>query len=475
MTRKDADEQFFVSDMFKGREGGPAARPDLGRVHEAARDIPVYRNCDVLVAGGGPAGTAAAAAAAKMGADVVLLERYNHLGGLSTGGLVIWIDRMTDWDGQPVIRGFAEEVFSRLPADAVAGPGREEWGSRNPQRAEWWSHRTSAFHGVVTWSPTIDPERLKLASQDMLLERKVHLVYHAWIAAPLVEDGVVRGAIFESKSGRQAVRAKVVVDATGDGDVHAMAGARSETDIEESDIHHTMNTAWLFGGVDMERWIAFKTGQPEQYAQFMQLGRERLRFFEKPFVSWRNDIALYMGPRQSGYSALDVDDLTTVEVRSRELMALHLEFYRRHAPGFERAFLLYGAPQIGVRHARRIAGVSKVTRAQWPTGMVHADEIAVSPSLSPKFPNISIPYGSLLPESLDGLLACGRHIACDATSHSFLREVPQCWITGQAAGTAAALAANRGIAPRRVPVSELQQALRAQGAYLRPQAAASAA
>ena len=475
MGDKDADEQFFVSDMFRGREGGPRQRPDLGTVREAARDIPVFRECDVLVAGGGPAGTAAAAAAARMGADVVLLERYNHLGGLSTGGLVIWIDRMSDWDGRHVIRGFAEEVFARLPKDAVAGPEPREWGSRDPARADWWSHRTSAFHGVITWSPTIDPERLKLASQDMLLERKVHLLYHAWIAAPLVEDGAVRGVIFESKSGRQAIRAKVVVDATGDGDLIAMAGGRCDTDIEENDIHHCMNTAWLFGGVDMERWIDFKAGQPEQFAQFMQLGREQLRFFERPFVSWRNDIALYMGPRQSGYSALDVDDLTTVEIRSRELMALHLEFYRRHAPGFERAHLLYGAPQLGVRHARRVAGVSRVTRAQWPTGLVHPDEIGVSPSLSPKFPNISIPYGSLLPETLDGVLACGRHIACDATSHSFLREVPQCWITGQAAGAAAAIAANRSLAPRAIDVSELQDALLAQGVHLRAQRRAAAA
>ena len=135
MAGKNPDEQFFVSEMFRGREGGARVRPDLGRVHEPARDVPVYRACDVLVAGGGPAGTAAAAAAAKMGADVVLLERYNHLGGLSTGGLVIWIDRMTDWDGSLVIRGFADEVFARLPKDAVAGPGQREWGSRDPQRA----------------------------------------------------------------------------------------------------------------------------------------------------------------------------------------------------------------------------------------------------------------------------------------------------------------------------------------------------
>ena len=475
MAGKNPDEQFFVSDMFRGREGAAPERPNLGSVREAARDTPVYRVCDVLVAGGGPSGTAAAAAAARLGADVVLLERYNHLGGLSTGGLVIWIDRMTGWDGELVIRGFAEEVFSRLPKEAVAGPERNEWGSRDAARAEYWAHRTSAFHGVVTWSPTIDPERLKLLSQDLLLERKVHLVYHAWIAAPLVEDGAVRGAIFESKSGRQAIRAKVVVDATGDGDLHAMAGARSQTDIEESDIHHCMNTAWLFGGVDMTRWIEFKAGQPGQFAEFMRLGRERLHFFEKPFVSWRNDIALYMGPRQSGFSALDVDDLTTVEVRSRNLMAQHLDFYRSHAPGFENAYLLYGAPQIGVRHARRLVGLSKVTRSQWPAGITQPDEIGVSPCLSPKFPNISIPYGSLVPEKLDGLLACGRHIDCDATSHSFLREIPQCWVTGQAAGAAAAIAANRGLAPRSIDVRELQQALLAQGVFLRKTVAAAAA
>jgi hypothetical protein len=121
-----------------------------------------------------------------------------------------------------------------------------------------------------------------------------------------------------------------------------------------------------------------------------------------------------------------------------------------------------------VRHSRRLAGVSRVTRAQWPTASVFADEIGVSPSVSPKFPYISIPYGSLVPEALDGLLACGRHVACDPNSHGFLREIPQCWITGQAAGVGAALAANRGVAPRAVQIDELQAALLQQGVYLRP-------
>jgi hypothetical protein len=473
-TVERSDERILVSDIFEG-ERTRLDRPQFGTLNEPGREVPVYRHCDVLVVGGGPSGTAAAVAAARTGADVVLLERYNHLGGLSTGGLVIWIDRMTDWHGQLVIRGFGEELLDRLPADAVAGPARDDWGSKDPAKAAHWSQRTAAYHGVVTWSPTVDPERLKLASQEMVLEEKVRLVFHSWAAMPLLEDGKVRGAFFESKAGRQAVRAKVVVDATGDGDLFARAGAAYESDIEAADIHHCMNTAWLLGGVDMNRWIEFKAGQPEQFAQFMARGREEVKAFERPFVSWRNDIALFMGPRQSGFSALDVDDQTEVEIRSHRLMAAHLDFYRAHAPGFEHAYLFLSAPQLGVRHARRLTGVSKIVRAQWPTGQVLPDEVGVTPSVSPKFPNISIPYGSLVPVQLDGLLACGRHMACDPNSHGFMREIPQCWITGQAAGAGAALAAGRGIEPRAVDVVELQSVLAKQGAYLRPAAGKVAA
>jgi hypothetical protein len=137
--------------------------------------------------------------------------------------------------------------------------------------------------------------------------------------------------------------------------------------------------------------------------------------------------------------------------------------------------MMLSAPQIGVRHARRLSGVGSVLRSQWPEGRALADEVGVSPAVSPKFPNISIPYGALVPQQLDGLLACGRHISCDRNSHGFMREIPQCWITGQAAGSAAALASRAGIAPRAVAVDALQAALLQQGVYLRRAAAESAA
>jgi hypothetical protein len=435
---------------------------------EPARDIPVLAETDVLVVGGGPAGTAAAIAAGRLGADVLLVERYNHLGGLATGGLVIWIDRMTDWSGRPVIRGLADEFMQRLPKDAIQGPPRAAWGSRDAATAAYWAQRTAAYHGIVTFSPTIDPEALKTLSMRMVGEAKVRLLLHAWCTAPILQDNAVRGAIFESKEGRHAILAKVVVDTTGDADLIARAGAPCNTDIDANDIHHCINTAFLLGGVDMERWLAFRRDDRDGFSAFMARGRERLKFFEKPFVSWRNDVALFMGPRLAGYSAVDVEDLTAVDLRSRELAVGHLEVYREQAPGFADAFLMLGAPQIGVRHSRRLAGLRSVTRPQWDTGDVFDDEIGVSPSLAPKFPNISVPYGALVPEALDNILGAGRHVACDASSHTFLREIPQCWITGQAAGVAAALAACSGTRPRDIAPGAIQRALKRQGAYLSP-------
>lgn len=478
MTESDLDPSgggrlFFRSGILRAeRQPRATPRPALreAAVAEAGREVPVHAECDVLVVGGGPAGVAAACASARMGARTVLLERYNHLGGLSTGGLVIWIDRMTDWTGQRVIRGFAEEFLDRLPAGAMAGPPRSEWGSRDPARAAHWAQRTSAFHGIVTWSPTCDPEAMKSAALDLLLEAGVEVVFHAWGAAPVMRDEpdgtqAVRGAVFESKGGRRAVLAPVVVDATGDGDLFHRAGAASGSDVDERDIHHCINTAWLFGGVDMPGHLRWRAENPEEFSEFLRIGRERMGLLDKAFVSWRDDVALFMGPRLAGFSGLDADDQTQVEIRSRCLMTAHLDHYRAQAPGFAGAWPMLMAPQLGVRHSRRLRGVGRVAREDWD-GRAAADEIGVSPSLSPKFANVSVGYGSMVPESLDGLLAPGRHLSCDATSHSFMREIPQCWMTGQAAGVAAALAAAKGVAPRAVPVAEIRQALRRQGAHL---------
>jgi hypothetical protein len=393
-------------------EGGARqrrVRPALTH-REAARETPVFVETDVLVIGGGPSGTSAAVAAARLGADVTLVERYNHLGGLSTGGLVIWIDRMTDWTGTQIIAGFARELMDRLPKEAVMGPPRAEWGSKDAATADYWSYRSAAFQNIVTWSPTVDPEALKTLSMQLMVENRIRLTLHALAVQPIVEGNVMRGAIFESKEGRHAVLAKVVIDTSGDADLLTRAGVQSHSDIDSTDIHHCMNTAFMLGGVDMERWTEFRRTNKNGFSDFMKRGRDKLKFFEKPFFSWRPDIGLFMGPRLSGYSAVNVEDLTEVEIKS----------------------------------------------------------------LAPKWNNISVPYSSLLPLGVEGALGAGRHVACDASSHTFLREIPQCWMTGQAAGVAAALAANSGISPRQLDARLVQRELLKQGAYLSPSVAAVA-
>ncbi|HEY1510529.1 MAG TPA: FAD-dependent oxidoreductase, partial [Solirubrobacteraceae bacterium] len=145
----------------------------------------------------------------------------------------------------------------------------------------------------------------------------------------------------------------------------------------------------------------------------------------------------------------------------------HLDYFRRHAPGFEHAWILLSAPQIGVRHTGRAVGRRKMRAEDWKRGVHHPDEIGVSPSPSQKFDNVSVPYGALLPVGLDNVLVAGRHIATDPQTQSFMREIPQCWVTGQAAGAAAAMSAASGTDPAALDVRRLQDELRRQGVYLR--------
>jgi hypothetical protein len=448
------------------------SRPDAF-VEEPARATPVYASCDVLVIGGGPAGTAAAVAAGRLGADVVLVERYNHLGGLSTGGLVSWIDRMTDWEGNLVVAGIGAELIERCGPEGTLGPERDLWGSTDPVQAAYWRVRTAALRDTVHWSPTVDPEQLKLASNDIVREAGVHTLLHCWVVAAVMVDGTIdgrvggriEGVVFESKQGRHALKAPVVIDCTGDGDVFAQAGAAFDDDVDGESAHARVNTSFRFGNVDMRRYLDFRMLRHDEFTAVMKRASEQgisLLAHPTPYDS----VALFLTPKMAGYSPLDVADLTTVEFVSRDVARAGLAFFRRHVPGFERAWILDTASQIGTRHARRLVGSERITIDHWMADGSYPDGIGLCPGLTPSFPTLEIPYRSLVPERLDGLLAAGRNLSADTRAHAPLREIPECWAMGEAAGVAAVQAVDAGVALRDVEVARLRTQLVRQGAVV---------
>lgn len=434
-------------------------------VEEPARSTPVYGSCDVLVIGSGPAGTAAAVAAGRLGADVVLVERYNHLGGLSTGGLVSWIDRMTDWDGNLVVAGVGAELVDRCGPDATIGPEPDLWGSTDPVQAAYWRVRTAALRETVHWSPTVDPEVLKLVTNDIVRESNVHTLMHCWVVAAIGTGNRIEGVIFESKQGRFALRAPVVIDCTGDGDVFAQAGAAFDDDFDGESAHARLTTSFRFGNVDMRRYLDFRMRRQDDFNDVMKRASDqgiKLLAHATPYDS----VALFLTPKMAGYSPLDVADLTSVEFVSRDVARAGLAFFREHVPGFERAWILDTASQVGTRHARRLAGSERITIDHWMTDGSSANGIGLCPGMTPSFPTLQIPYGSLVPERLDGLLAAGRNLSADTRSHAALREIPECWAMGEAAGVAAVHAVDDGVELRDVDVTRLQAQLAKQGAIV---------
>jgi len=438
---------------------------ETAHIEEPARSTPVYGACDVLVIGAGPAGTAAAVAAGRLGADVVLLERYNHLGGLSTGGLVSWIDRMSDWDGRLVVAGIGAELVDRCGPDATVGPEPELWGSTDPVQAAYWRVRTAALREMVHWSPTVDPEVLKLVTNDIVRESNVHTLMHCWVVAAITTGNRIEGVIFESKQGRFAVTAPVVIDCTGDGDVFAQAGATFDDDFDGESAHARLTTSFRFGNVDMRRYLDFRMRRQDDFAEVMKRAADqgiKLLAHATPYDS----VALFLTPKMSGYSALDVADLTAVEFVSRDVARAGLAFFRQHVPGFERAWILDTASQVGTRHARRLVGSERITIDHWLADGSYADSIGLCPGMTPSFPTLEIPYRCMVPERLDGLLAAGRNLSADTRSHAALREIPECWAMGEAAGVAAVHAMEDSVELRAVDVARLQAQLVRQGAIV---------
>ncbi|HSB87240.1 MAG TPA: FAD-dependent oxidoreductase, partial [Ilumatobacteraceae bacterium] len=312
---------------------------------------------------------------------------------------------------------------------------------------------------------TLDPEVLKLVTNDIVRESNVHTLLHCWVVAAIVREGTVGGVIFESKQGRFALTASVVIDCTGDGDVFAQAGAEFDDDFDSESAHARLTTSFRFGNVDMRRYLDFRMLRQSEFSETMQRASlEGIKLLAHPTPY--DSVALFLTPKMAGYSALDVADLTEVEFVSRDMARRGLAFFRENVPGFERAWILDTASQVGTRHARRLVGAERITIDHWRDDGGYFDSIGLCPGMTPAFPTLQIPYRSLLPVSTSGLLAAGRNLSADTKSHAALREIPECWAMGEAAGVAATLAVDSGSDVRDVDIHMLQTQLVKQGAIV---------
>jgi hypothetical protein len=429
-------------------------------ITEPAGTARVVAQADVVVVGGGPAGTAAAIAAARNGAKVALLERYNHLGGLASGGMVLVLDDMWDSHHREIsVRGICMTMIERLAKRKLAAfPREHEWGHLPESYRRWARWGTFDFHHHGTPHPicfaaSFDPEGWKRVSLECVEEMGIELRLHSWFSRTLVEDGVAKGVICETKAGREAILGDVIIDATGDLDVAASAGAPF--------IHgsYIMTTVFRLGGVDTDAAERFEYEEPAAFAALDKEAKKRIgsswaHWWLKtplPGVVWCNC------PHMTGLDGLKVEDLTRAEIEGRKHMAALVDYVRANMPGFERCFIVDVAPQTGVRQTRLLDGEYVVDKDDLAARTRFPDAVA-------RGRDYTTPYRSMLPRNVENLLVAGRHYAATPAAQKISREIPPCMAMGEAAGVAAAVALDSNVRVRDVDVKQVQKILRAQGA-----------
>lgn len=440
-------------------------------ITEPSRELKVCKETEVLVVGGGPAGVAAAVAAARNGAETVLIERYNHLGGMATGGLVILIPHMSAGTREQEIAGIQQEMVDRLDAKGGARhPERKHLGSANRKMIEKLKHyQDFVVDGRVRMSVIVDPEILKCVLNDMVQEAGVKLYLHSWGSSAVVDGNEVLGAVFESKSGRQAILSQLTIDTTGDGDIFASAGAEFDGFIDPNLRSGMLAVVFRLGNVDYRKYSTFRHSEPEAFSQVMAEMQAVGGFRILPLASHRDD-QVWVNNWVPGKNCLKVEDLTWTEVEVRRVMLQAHEILRKRMPGFQKSFILDTASQIGTRASRRLLGEYVVTEQDIRSGTVYDDTIAAIPpfreNVSSKSPNKCIPYRALVPRVTENLLVAGRCFSSDMPANDVLNLIPFCVAMGEAAGTAASLAVRDHRAPRRVDYKILQKRLTDQGVWL---------
>lgn len=417
--------------------------------------IPTIAEVDVLVCGGGPAGLGAAIRAAREGVSVMLVESQGCLGGIATAGM------MSHWGGRSSSK-IMQEIFD-LTYEKAQEVG---WASEN------WCGKDAIYHDVQ-----------KIVLEEMVVKENIRVLYYTIVCKAVVENGAIIGAIVENKSGRGFIRAKRVVDSTGDGDVAASAGVPYFKGRESDGRMQPCTVMFKIGGVDYSRAIfppSFETTIETKKGEIQALGKEHL-----PFPA--GHVLLYTQPTPDTVccnmtNAIEIDG-TDAESVTKGMMICRsqiipiIKFLKEYAPGYEKCWLMSSASLLGIRETRHFEGMNTITkddileakfhedwvvRRAWFNFDVHnltgssLDKTGIQKNWNQKN-DYTIPYGCLLPKNVEGLLLSGRNISGSHLAHSNFRIMSVCIALGEAAGVAAALSVKQNKRLVEVNVKEIQQ------------------
>ena len=451
----------------------------MNQIKEAARTIPVAADTEVLVVGSGPGGLAAALGAARAGAETMLIDRYGCFGGPIT---------------QVGVEGIA---WFRHEATIEAGGIGTEFEQR--AREMGGSQRARRARGEA-----LDAESFKVVADRLVQEAGITPLLHSLAVDVVLEDNTIRGVVTESKSGRQAILAERVIDATGDADIAYRAGAPCRQTSKEDMMGVTV--VFSCAGVDKGRFLDYVREHPCTFADWGENWRIKTSgkedhlftpYLQAPFDQARAEGVIpkhltsiagtwstltEAGEATSlnmiymlGYDCTDVWDLTRAEMEGRQQVLLAIEALRRYVPGFENAKLRNFGMTLGARDSRKIVGGYSMTERDVLKQGRFEDSIGIFPEfldgcglliLPTTGRYFQIPYGCLLPQGVQNLLVAGRCVAGDRVSHAAMRNMMCCAVTGQAAGVAAAVSVLEGVSCGEVDIDLIQDALRKQGVRL---------
>ncbi|MFS8609205.1 MAG: FAD-dependent oxidoreductase [Gammaproteobacteria bacterium] len=439
-------------------------------VREPERETPIFGEYEVVVLGGGPAGIASALAAGRAGRSTILIERYGFLGGAGTAaGLSTFcgLHAVVHGRHEQVVHGIADDILERLAAmDGLNAP-----------------HLTI---GNRIQAQAYDISAFKIAADELMAAAGVDVLFHAFgVGAVMASDDTIGALLVETKSGRFAIRGRLFIDASGDGDLAAWAGAPYEVGGGQGGMLYP-STMFRINGVDPAKAGRAWELIPELMEQAEREGRRFPR--KKPIVrpqrnpiEWRANLTQIKNPDGSPVSGIDARQLSYGEVEGRRQCWDVFRFIKSVTPGFEEAYIVEIAPQIGIRETRRVVGEYVLTEDDilgcrdfddtigvngWPVeAHIKGDvKFVFTPEGSRGYNQI--PYRIILPRRVENLLVAGRCASMSHEGQSSARVSGPCFVMGQAAGTAADLALRDNVAPRKIDVAELQRRLERDGVFL---------